>query len=49
MDLLWFGFSEKALIEYSADVWRDQVAEFVRDVVGKPAVLAGNRYSSSCT
>jgi len=34
--------SEKALIDYSADVWRDQVADFVREVVGKPAVLAGN-------
>ncbi|XP_024369572.1 uncharacterized protein [Physcomitrium patens] len=42
MDLLGFGFSEKALIDYTADVWRDQVADFVRDVVGKPAVLAGN-------
>lgn len=45
MDLLGFGFSEKALIDYTADVWRDQVADFVRDVVGKPAVLAGNRYA----
>ncbi|KAG0581452.1 hypothetical protein KC19_4G253000 [Ceratodon purpureus] len=42
MDLLGFGLSEKALIEYNADVWRDQVADFVREVVGKPAVLAGN-------
>lgn len=43
MDLLGFGLSEKALIDYSADVWRDQLAGFCRDVVGKPAVLAGNR------
>lgn len=43
VDLLGFGLSEKALIEYDADVWRDQVADFVREVVGKPAVLAGNR------
>jgi len=42
MDLLGFGLSEKALIDYSADVWRDQLADFCRDVVGKPAVLAGN-------
>lgn len=42
VDLLGFGLSEKALIEYDADVWRDQVADFVREVVGKPAVLAGN-------
>lgn len=44
MCLLGFGLSEKALIDYSADVWRDQVADFVREVVRKPAVLAGNRY-----
>lgn len=43
MCLLGFGLSEKALIEYNADVWRDQVADFVREVVKKPAVLAGNR------
>lgn len=43
MDLLGFGWSEKALIEYDALLWRDQVADFVKEVVGKPAVLAGNR------
>jgi pimeloyl-ACP methyl ester carboxylesterase len=42
MDLLGFGWSEKALIEYDALLWRDQVADFVKEVVGKPAVLAGN-------
>jgi hypothetical protein len=44
MDLLGFGLSEKALIEYNANVWRDQVGDFLKEVVGKPAVLAGNRY-----
>jgi len=43
MDLLGFGWSEKALIEYDVLLWRDQVADFVKEVVGKPAVLAGNR------
>ena len=43
MDLLGFGLSEKALIEYNANVWRDQVGDFLKEVVGKPAVLAGNR------
>ncbi|KAL8473877.1 hypothetical protein ACS0TY_030655 [Phlomoides rotata] len=41
-DLLGFGWSEKALIEYDALVWRDQVVDFVRDVVKEPAVLVGN-------
>ncbi|KAL8473876.1 hypothetical protein ACS0TY_030655 [Phlomoides rotata] len=42
LDLLGFGWSEKALIEYDALVWRDQVVDFVRDVVKEPAVLVGN-------
>lgn len=43
LDLLGFGWSEKALIEYDALVWRDQVVDFVREIVKEPAVLVGNR------
>eukprot|EP00897_Mesotaenium_endlicherianum_P010714 jgi/Mesen1/9671/ME000674S09278 len=42
IDLLGFGWSDKALVDYSAAVWRDQLADFVREVVKEPAVLAGN-------
>jgi len=47
LDLLGFGLSDKPLIEYSAEVWRDQTAAFLREVVGvertgKKAVVAGN-------
>ncbi|KAJ7295471.1 hypothetical protein O6H91_Y185900 [Diphasiastrum complanatum] len=42
MDLLGFGLSEKALIDYNPFVWRDQVADFVQEIVAKPAVLVGN-------
>lgn len=43
VDLLGFGWSEKALIEYDALVWRDQVVAFVKEIVNEPTVLVGNR------
>lgn len=43
IDLLGFGWSEKALIEYDALVWRDQVADFLKEIVKEPAILVGNR------
>ncbi|KAK2657165.1 hypothetical protein Ddye_010217 [Dipteronia dyeriana] len=42
IDLLGFGWSEKALIEYDAIVWRDQVVDFLKEIVKEPAVLVGN-------
>ncbi|XAR57911.1 hypothetical protein NMG60_11026214 [Bertholletia excelsa] len=42
IDLLGFGWSEKALIEYDALVWRDQVVDFLKEIVKEPAVLVGN-------
>ncbi|KAJ8764330.1 hypothetical protein K2173_006070 [Erythroxylum novogranatense] len=42
LDLLGFGWSEKALIEYDAMVWKDQVVDFLKDIVKEPAVLVGN-------
>ncbi|KAK7262874.1 hypothetical protein RJT34_30455 [Clitoria ternatea] len=42
LDLLGFGWSDKALIEYDAMVWRDQVVDFVKEIVKEPAVLVGN-------
>ncbi|CAJ1927347.1 unnamed protein product [Cylindrotheca closterium] len=39
---LGFGLSSKPIVEYSADVWRDQTVDFLKDVVQKPATLAGN-------
>jgi pimeloyl-ACP methyl ester carboxylesterase len=40
--LLGYGFSDKALVDYSLEFWGAQVSDFVRDVVKRPAVLAGN-------
>ncbi|KAL4366699.1 hypothetical protein GQ457_05G012810 [Hibiscus cannabinus] len=42
VDLLGFGWSEKAIIEYDAMIWRDQVVDFLKEIVKEPAVLVGN-------
>jgi len=39
---LGFGLSSKPVQEYTADVWRDQTIDFLKEVVQKPATLAGN-------
>lgn len=46
IDLLGFGLSEKPIIEYNAELWRDQTLSFIENVInketGKPCVVAGN-------
>lgn len=46
IDLLGFGLSEKPIITYTAETWRDQALSFIREVVrktnNKPVVIAGN-------
>lgn len=42
LDLLGFGWSEKAIIEYDSMVWMDQVVDFLKEVVKEPAVVVGN-------
>ncbi|MBA0850910.1 hypothetical protein Goshw_009405, partial [Gossypium schwendimanii] len=42
IDLLGFGWSEKAIIEYDAMIWRDQVVDFLKEIVKEPTVLVGN-------
>ncbi|KAH9292963.1 hypothetical protein KI387_041850, partial [Taxus chinensis] len=42
VDLLGFGWSEKAIIDYSAFVWRNQVSDFLKEIVKEPAILVGN-------
>jgi pimeloyl-ACP methyl ester carboxylesterase len=43
MDLLGFGWTDKALVDYAPGLWRDQVADFLKEIVKDPAVLVGNR------
>uniref|UniRef100_J3LG94 AB hydrolase-1 domain-containing protein n=2 Tax=Oryza brachyantha TaxID=4533 RepID=J3LG94_ORYBR len=42
IDLLGFGWSEKALVDYEATIWMEQVCDFLREVVKDPAVIVGN-------
>ncbi|MCY7272944.1 MAG: alpha/beta fold hydrolase, partial [Phormidesmis sp. CAN_BIN44] len=51
IDLLGFGRSGKPNWDYSGDLWRDQIDEFITEVIGRPAVLAGNSlggYAALC-
>lgn len=41
-DLLGFGGSDKPLVDYSAEVWRDQALAFVEEVIGRETTVAGN-------
>ncbi len=42
IDLLGFGRSAKPKLQYSGDLWRDQLHDFITEVIGQKAVLAGN-------
>lgn len=42
IDLLGFGRSAKPEELYSGDLWREQLHDFVTEVIGQPTVLAGN-------
>lgn len=42
IDLLGFGRSAKPNWQYGGDLWRDQLHDFITEVMGRPAILAGN-------
>jgi pimeloyl-ACP methyl ester carboxylesterase len=42
IDLLGFGRSAKPKLQYGGDLWRDQLNDFISEVIGQKAVLAGN-------
>ena len=51
IDLLGFGRSAKPNLQYSGNLWRDQLHDFITEVIGQPAVIAGNSlggYASLC-
>jgi pimeloyl-ACP methyl ester carboxylesterase len=51
IDLLGFGRSAKPNIEYSGNLWREQLHDFITQVIGSPVILAGNSlggYASLC-
>ncbi|MCU0534779.1 MAG: alpha/beta fold hydrolase [Hydrococcus sp. Prado102] len=51
IDLLGFGRSAKPNLQYSGDLWRDQLNDFIAEVIREPVILAGNSlggYASLC-
>ena len=51
IDLLGFGRSAKPNLEYSGHLWREQLHDFIKEVVKQPVVLAGNSlggYAALC-
>jgi pimeloyl-ACP methyl ester carboxylesterase len=42
IDLLGFGRSAKPKLQYSGDLWRDQLHDFISEVIGQKPILAGN-------
>ena len=51
IDLLGFGRSAKPDLSYSGNLWREQLHDFITQVIGQPTVLAGNSlggYAALC-
>ncbi|MGV0023615.1 alpha/beta fold hydrolase [Phormidesmis priestleyi] len=46
LDLLGFGNSDKPNVDYSVDLWVDQLYEFWQTFIGTPVVLVGNSIGS---
>ncbi|MBO9997507.1 MAG: alpha/beta fold hydrolase [Cyanobacteria bacterium SID2] len=42
LDLLGFGDSDKPLLDYTMELWRDSIADFWTEFVGQPTVFVGN-------
>jgi pimeloyl-ACP methyl ester carboxylesterase len=42
IDLLGFGRSAKPDLQYSGDLWREQLQDFITEVIREPVYLAGN-------
>ena len=42
IDLLGFGRSAKPNLQYSGDLWCDQLHDFISEIIGQKTILAGN-------
>lgn len=52
IDLLGFGQSDKAHVQYGGAFWSQQLHDFITQVIGRPAVIVGNSiggYVTLCT
>jgi pimeloyl-ACP methyl ester carboxylesterase len=51
IDLLGFGRAAKPAWNYTADLWREQLHDFITEIIGRPTIVAGNSlggYSALC-
>ncbi|NCJ05886.1 alpha/beta fold hydrolase [Synechococcales cyanobacterium C] len=51
IDLLGFGRSQKPAVNYTGELWRDQLQDFCREVIKSPVYVAGNSlggYAALC-
>ena len=42
IDLLGFGASDKALLDYSLELWQEQITDFWAEFINEPTVFVGN-------
>lgn len=49
IDLLGFGLSDRPAIEYSAETYIDLIGDFLKEVVGRPALVVANGLSGAYT
>ena len=49
IDLLGFGRAAKPDLAYGGNLWRDQLHDFITEVIGTPVVLAGNSLGAYCS
>lgn len=47
--LLGYGWSPRAVLRYTGEIWAAQIEDFLRHVVGRPAVLVGNSVGAFAT
>jgi pimeloyl-ACP methyl ester carboxylesterase len=48
IDLLGFGRSTKANLIYTANLWQQQLKDFIDQVIGQPTYIAGNSLGGYC-